>query len=312
MNQMKSVPYFCAFEQGSSVASWGSVGIRSAFPFLRPKENPSFFNPVLDLVSPPSSRLIEHYIEWTGASQSKYQDEVPPHLFSQWSIPLVTRVLLQARYPLKDIINQGCSIKINARIPRGEKLWLTARLINLVESGDRIRFSVQVSTSTSDLPNAIVAVFNLVLLPEMSETKERNKSSRIQGDFFESGHWSADDTDGFRYALLTGDFNPIHWIDPVAKRSSFGGKVLHGFASLCRTWESLESSKQDGGIGRDSNKRIEQISVKFLQPVRLPSTELKVMTSVKTNKEGDHRLRVRGKNNHLHLAGKFKMSDNFV
>ncbi|MBL4868910.1 MAG: hypothetical protein JKY67_21300 [Pseudomonadales bacterium] len=305
MSQMKSVPYICAIEQGPSVASWGSVSIRSAFPFLRPKENPSHFKPVQDLVSPPSSRLIEHYIEWAGAPKSSYQDEVPPHLFSQWSIPLVTRVLHQARYPLKEIVNQGCSVKINAKIPRGEKLWLTARLINLDESEKRIRFAVEVSTSTADLPNAIVAVFNLILAPEISEAKIRNRKRPESDGFCISGHWSADDDDGFRFALLTGDFNPIHWIDPLAKRSNFGGKVLHGFASLSRTWESIQSLQPSSS---KADQRIEEISVKFLQPIRLPSTELKVMTSPKTDKKGGRRLKVRGENNDLHLVGKFKFA----
>jgi hypothetical protein len=46
-------------------------------------------------------------------------------------------------------------------------------------------------------------------------------------------------SDGLRFALLSGDFNPIHWCGPLARLSVFGGTVLHGFGSLARSIEAL-------------------------------------------------------------------------
>lgn len=298
MNQEINVPLSLALEQGSSVRSWGSIRMRSAFPFLRPKQNPEHFVRIKDTVPAPSDRLIEYYVEWSGAKPNLYPYEVPPHLFSQWSIPLVTRVLLQARYPLKDIINKGCHVTLNAHIPRGETLLLDAELIELKESPTQINFSIRVNTSTPSCKNAIVAIFQLVLMREQPAVKSNNKSRPIHDSYSEMGHWSADANDGFRYALLTGDFNPIHWLDPLAKRSTFGGKVLHGFASLSKTWEQLQSS----GL---LNENINDIEVQFIKPVHLPTKNLKVLTSVKEDRKGRYKLRVRGDNNTLHLLGKF-------
>jgi len=298
MDHEKNVPLSLAFEQGPSVRSWSSLQIRSALPFLRPKKNPQRFLPVRDTVSAPSDRLIEHYIQWSGAESDLYPYEVPPHLFSQWSIPLVTRALLQARYPLKDIINRGCQVTVNAHIPRGETLSLRARIIEIKESTSQINFSIQVSTSTPYFRNAIVAIFNLVLLRQQPVEKTNNRPRPVQNGYSETGHWSVDDQDGFRYALLTGDFNPIHWIDPLAKRSAFGGKVLHGFASLSKTWEQVQSSLPSGEC-------INKFDVQFIQPVHLPTSSLKVLTSVKPDRKGQYKLRVRGNSNTLHLLGKF-------
>ena len=129
MNQEINVPLSLALEQGSSVRSWGSIRMRSAFPFLRPKQNPEHFLQIKDTVPAPSDRLIEYYVEWSGAETGLYPYEVPPHLVPQWSIPLVTRVVLQGRSPLKDIINKGCHVTLNANIPLGETVLLDAQLI---------------------------------------------------------------------------------------------------------------------------------------------------------------------------------------
>lgn len=301
MDQGIHVPLSLAFEQGSSLRSWSSVRIRSALPFLRPKENPSTFAPVVDSVPAPSNRLIEHYIQWSGGDPHLYPGEVPAHLFSQWSIPLVTRLLSQGRYPLKDIINKGCHVVMHHVIPRGERLYLRADLIDLKETDTQITFSIQVTTSTQTARNAIVAVFHLMLLLEPPTAKPHRKSRPLHSDYNELGHWSVDSRDGFRYALLTGDFNPIHWLDPLAKRSNFGGKVLHGFASLSKTWERIQSPAQH-------NHNIQDITVQFIQPIHLPTAGLKVLTSGKPNRQGQYKLRVRSENNQLHLLGKYSLA----
>ncbi|OUS24191.1 hypothetical protein A9Q99_24940 [Gammaproteobacteria bacterium 45_16_T64] len=300
MDQGTHVPLSLAFEQRSSLRSWSSIRLRSALPFLRPKQNPQSFLPIVDTVPAPSNRLIEHYIQWSGGDNHLYPGEVPAHLFSQWSIPLVTRLLSQGMYPLKDIINKGCHVSVNHAIPRGERLYLRAELVELKESASQINFSIEVTTSTQSTRSAIVAVFHLVLLLEQATLKTNRKPRPVHPDYSELGDWSVDSRDGFRYALLTGDFNPIHWLDPLAKRSNFGGKVLHGFASLSKTWERIQSPAQH-------NQNISEISVQFIQPVHLPTTGLKVLTSKKTDRQGQYKLRVRGEGNQLHLLGKYKI-----
>jgi hypothetical protein len=68
---------------------------------------------------------------------------------------------------------------------------------------------------------------------------------------------------------LTGDFNPIHWCAPLARRSVFRGMVLHGFGSFVRSYEVLAQQ----GV------RFDEIDVRFVKPVALPCTALSVQVA---------------------------------
>jgi acyl dehydratase len=65
--------------------------------------------------------------------------------------------------------------------------------------------------------------------------------------------------------MLTGDFNPIHWIGPYARHFGFDNTILHGFASLSRTYEVL---RQYASVNLDY---IPRINVRFTRPLVLPN-----------------------------------------
>ena len=44
---------------------------------------------------------------------------------------------------------------------------------------------------------------------------------------------------GLEFAFLTGDFNPVHWVRRYARAAGFASPILHGFAMMARTMESL-------------------------------------------------------------------------
>ena len=68
------------------------------------------------------------------------------------------------------------------------------------------------------------------ILPNFKKMERTEKID--QKNWKTMGEWSATADDGFKFALLTGDFNPIHWVGPLAKLSSFGQKVCMVLAYL--------------------------------------------------------------------------------
>jgi acyl dehydratase len=109
------------------------------------------------------------------------------------------------------------------------------------------------------------------------------------------GTWQADARDGLRFALLTGDFNPIHWCGPLARRSLLRGLVLHGFGSFVRSYELLKQQ----GIA------FSEIDVRFVKPVPLPCSMLAVQIAA-ADHEGRRLIRLAGTGDAVHLAGNLR------
>jgi hypothetical protein len=71
---------------------------------------------------------------------------------------------------------------------------------------------------------------------------------------------------GFEFALLTGDFNPIHWVRPYARSVGFRSTILHGFGTLARAVEALNRGPFQG-----DPTRLRSIDVRFTKPLVLPA-----------------------------------------
>lgn len=293
----KAVPLSLAFEQRQNLAALAQVGVVSVFSFLRPKTNPAAFQAMDDEIDAPSDRLIESYLDWVGAPAAQRNKQIiPPAMFSQWSIPLATKILLQTRYSLSNIINLGCEIKVNGPIHRGHKLKLHAEMINLDESETRVKFSVKVVTGSVLQENAVEAIFH-TMLPKFALTFVEAKP-REDRQWETAGAWSVDENDGFRFALLTGDFNPVHWVDYAARQSPFRQKILHGFGSLALCWEALQQRENEGVF-------IKKINVRFSRPVPLPSASMFVFRS-EPRASGARRVELKSQNGYVHMIGDYK------
>jgi acyl dehydratase len=66
--------------------------------------------------------------------------------------------------------------------------------------------------------------------------------------------------------MLTGDFNPVHWIRPYARAFGFRSTILHGFSTMARAWEGFVH-----GVLAGDGSRIRVFDVKFTRPLVLPA-----------------------------------------
>lgn len=287
------VPVTLILEQGPMLHTLGRIFVKSVLPIGRPDENPSTFEPARITLPAPSSRLVASYAAWSGAAD-RYQGMLPPHLFSQWAMPAASRVLEQTRYQLASIINQGVSMRVNGPLPAGQPLQVTARMKSLEETDGRARVSVEISSGTEQQPDAVAATVHATFILSSQKKKSGGRTDEAQPQWTTVGQWRTTGDDGLRFALLTGDFNPIHWIGLAGKLSPFKRKVLHGFGMFVRSYEALAA---EGAI--------KEIDVRFLRPVPLPSGELRVQQSP-AEVDGWRALRLVGDNEQLHLAGRFR------
>jgi len=290
--QRSRVPLSLAFEQASMLATLGRITINSLLSTGLRHHNPESFTPAWAVVAAPSEKLVSCYCKWSGAGD-RYKEVLPPHMFSQWALPLATRVVEQTRYKLASIVNYGVAMKVNGDLPRGVPLHLAVGIKSLKESEAWARVAVQVVSGTRQQPDAVVATLHILFI--LSEKKrERTRSAKVQPLWGMAGRWSAARDDGFQFALLTGDFNPIHWIGLAGRLSPCGRTVLQGMGMLARSYECLA----DAGP-------ITEIDVRFLKPVPLPSAELRVQYTAQ-DQEGWRALRLAGEGEDVHMSGRYR------
>jgi hypothetical protein len=251
-------------------------------------------------IAAPPARLVEQYIRWCGAAGS-YEGQLPPHMVSQWSLPLVGELLMQLPYRLAGVINQGVSMTVHGPLPCDTALTLSASIESMEPAARRVRVVVAIITGAPGQARLVETRLHMSF-PLPGKRPPKTAAPRPPDPAWHTaGQWRADASDGLRFALLTGDFNPIHWCGPLARRSVFGCKVLQGFGSLARSIEALGS----GGF--------RELDVRFLRPVPLPCPPLSVQLASEADADGWRALRLAGEGEGdgdggtvVHLAGRLR------
>lgn len=295
---MAAVPYGLLRHQGPMLLTGARVVGHTLLNALSPAAHIARrINPVMRVIAAPPQELVEQYLAWAGAARC-YAGLLPPHMVSQWSLPLVGELLLRMPYRLTSVINQGVSLRVCGPLPRSVPLHLSAAVEQIEETPGRIKVVVAVITGTAEQPALVEARLHMSFLLPGPRAPKAAQERGPEPDWITAGLWHADARDGLRFALLTGDFNPIHWCGPLARRSVFRGMVLHGFGSFVRSYEVLAQQ----GL------RFDEIDVRFVKPVALPCTALSVQVAPQTAADADgwRALRLAGVGEAVHLAGRLR------
>jgi acyl dehydratase len=239
---------------------------------------PTVPGPVIEREVPaPSAQLQQDFIKFCGGDPAHYRDVIPPHLLSQWSLPLMLAVAERLPYPPFKVINTGVNVAFLAPLPRSPRLRVRAQLLEVVEGDRSVRLVVRVATLLASGSEAVrldlklkvskprpkdtagKAVVGRVARPEVphvlvpDDARELARS-RLRGDA------------GLEFARLTGDYNPIHWLRRYAQATGLRGPILHGFASMGLTFEGLTR-----GLLSGDPSAIAQLNVEFVRPLGLPA-----------------------------------------
>lgn len=239
-------------------------------------------------LSPGSDANLDAFAAWSGAPADRYRDTVPPISAARWAMPMVARLSAMAPHSLLKVLNQGVRLQTHRPLPR-TPLDLAGRLVEVREVDGRVRVHTQVGVTPSGdvTPAMTIDTIATVVVGRRSGTRtappEPDRWERV-------GTWSAVPADGRRFFWLTGDFNPIHTSRTFARRTRFGGPILHGFGSLSRSHELLV----------DHLGPLADVDIRFVAPVPLPSPAIHV--EVGDGDDGTH-VRAVGEDGTVHLAG---------
>ena len=255
-----------------------------------PGGNPSQFHDLAAIHSPLPIDLVRAYTDWSGGQE---EGVLPPHMFAQWGLPLALQVIEQSKYDLVDIINQGVHMRCNGPLPLDAPLVVRASLHSMREEQGRADLDVRIVTGTKQRHDLVEATLHTTFLSPAAR-RAALRQSRVHVEAWRTvGVWRAEPDDGFQFAVLTGDFNPIHWIDAMGRKSAFGRTVLQGLGLFARSYECLQKEIS-----------VHELDLRFLRPIPLPSGELQVQVSVDPDAEGWHQLRVIDGDSRVRAAGR--------
>jgi hypothetical protein len=223
--------------------------------------------PVLEQTVPPRNpRLVLDYIRHVGGEPSWYKGGLPPHFFPQWGFPLMARTLQGLPYNMSRVLNGGSRIEVLHPLPADQPLLLKAQLVEVDDNGSRVILRQKLVTGTVDQPEALVSYVNAIIPLKRSDGPGKAKPV-VPETAREIDSWRLSRKSGLDFALLTGDFNPVHWVPAYARMSGFSGTILHGFATMARTIESLNRTVW---MGRP--RRLRTFESRFVKPLRFPGS----------------------------------------
>jgi acyl dehydratase len=256
-------------EQGPVLKELGRTALTTMKQgFVKPSGTvPSTPGPEFRQVLPPRSKeLVKTYVKHVGGDPSRYKNTIPAHLFPQWGFALASKTLTGIPYPLVKVMNGGCRLEINGDIPNDKHLIVSARLENIDDNGSRAVLHQRITTGTVEQPDAVVAnLFAIVPLSNKGKPKGPKKPKAcVPENAQELKYWRIGPKAGLDFAKLTGDFNPIHWIPVHAKAFGFKNTILHGFSTMARAMEGLNSTRFSDGSS------IGMFDAQFTRPLVLP------------------------------------------
>jgi acyl dehydratase len=258
--------------QGPVLASLGQTALSAVMQRFGRGGSAAAFkvpsDPVELALTPRAPDLVRDYVRHVGGDPSAYKRTIPAHFFPQWGFPLAAKTLRGVPYPMQKVLNGGCRLEINGPLPAGETLNVTARLEDVDDNGSRAVLHQRVATGTAAEPELVVGHLYAIVPLGGGDKKDkpRKERQRVPPDAREVGRWRLPADAGLAFAMLTGDFNPVHWVRPYAKAFGFKNTILHGFSTMARAHEGLNRGLFAGDVNR-----IRVLDVKFTAPLTLPA-----------------------------------------
>jgi len=266
--------------QRAVIASLGGTVLSAALSSLRKSGSKATTPPatpgpeIRQTIAARPTSLVRDYIKHVGGDPSAYKGVLPPHLLPQWGFPLAAKTLRDIPYPMQRVLNGGCRLEVNGPLPADEALNVSARLESIDDNGRRAVLHQRVVTGTKSAPEAVVGhLYAIVPLGGGSVVesgakpdKQPKQRPRVPSDATELAYWRLAGDAGLAFAMLTGDFNPVHWVRPYARAFGFKNTILHGFATMARAMEGLNRALLAG-----DTKQITTLDVKFTKPLVLPA-----------------------------------------
>ncbi len=146
----------------------------------------------------------------------------------------------------------------------GDEIHTSAKIINMEQRGVNNILDLQIHCKREE--NLVVEMKYRLLVRGKKKTRKERPADIVQatkeGKLLARKTMVVTDDQGVRYAQASGDHNPIHTSDELAKSIGLPGVILHGLCTMAFASQVLVDELLDG----DPN-RLKSMDVRFSKPV---------------------------------------------
>lgn len=279
-----------ALQQGGVISAFLVGAARS----LLPKKATLDHSEVVRVAPPASPELLAAYAAWSRAPAGRYAAELPPHFVAcQVALPVISTLTARSPYPLLGVLNQGIHLALHGPVPTGVPLTVRGHLVDAGDDGYRARIHSTLTVAVEGgSPLMSLDAYAAVVLKRRSDA---GGGTREEPVFDTVGSWQAGADEGRKFFYLTGDFNPIHTLPVLARRTPFKGCIMHGYGAFAQVFEAISNA----GI------RIADIDVRFVRPLPLPSPPVMIQVARTPGADGRRALRLCDGDGNVYQAGFF-------
>jgi len=236
--------------------------------------------------------IVDGYHNWLNENK-KYHGLIAPHLFPLWTYPDLFRMGQKLKLPLHKVLNQGVKLTINKPLRIEETLNSEIDIYHLKNLPQKFRINQKIKMGPDlENPSLIAEIHAVILKNPTSFLKNKSSNDVIDTSAFtllDSLFISSNDAKN--YAILSGDINPIHLSNAIAKLMGLKSRIMHGFGLYAKIFEKIESHQL----------QIYELDLKFLKPVYLDSN-LKIYMKNIDEKKIQIRILSEDKKS-IHLSG---------
>jgi len=195
---------------------------------------------------------------------------LPPAYLHIVAMPLHMQLFIADKFPVKvlGLIHLRNTIRVLKDVPIDTPLRLNVYFdtLRLTDIGQEYDFATRFSVDNEVVWEEVSTMFARGNAPPKEGSKRPSiERSNHPGTGVATETLDIAENTGWRYARISGDFNPIHLTARTAKMFGFKQAVAHGMWSMGRCLGSAASHLPSGKI---------QVDTQFKLPVYLPSQAL--------------------------------------
>ncbi len=279
IRKLRTIAFFGGVWFSGFALQWGLLPMRERM--LRPRITgavPSF-----------TEEEVDRYVRETGGDPDLYRNAdghllTPPTFFAIWALAELAKALIAARLPLDftRAVHATSRVQIHHLPKATEPARFAATVETVVRTGNRIRIEQRLAMTTAD-GQPLVDHWSALVLPGRGRLRAKRQTVPLDTSLVAAIRLASNE--GWKYARLSGDINPVHWAGPFARLVGFGGPVAHGFDTMARIFHAAVAHFAGGDA-----QKVKTLDVSFRRPIVLPAEMHLFASGVETTVSGDKQI----------------------
>jgi acyl dehydratase len=174
------------------------------------------------------------------------------------------RVMIDRQYPysVPGMIHVVNALKMH-RLPRTDRPFTVRTSVDFYtdeQQREQVHFTVEFEQN-GELTVTCTSEYLARRPPRRSGGSAAESAPAVPTDGGATMRWEFDSWSGWRYAKVSGDYNPIHLSARLARAFGFRHRILQGMYGLASTAATIEG---------EAARPLSMISVRFRKPLTLP------------------------------------------